>query len=73
MAGPLGEGEFLAFLRVYATLTISPVGVSELARQVFATMKEHPNLLSEPLIFFPRLYHTYHLPFRTICFHPPVH
>jgi hypothetical protein len=57
----------LVFLRVYATLTISLVGVSGFAAQVVATMREHPELLSESLNFF--LYHTYHLPFRTFPFH----
>ena len=59
----------LVFLRIYATLSISLVDVSEFAAQAVATMKEHPELLSESLNFFPRLYHTYHLPFRTFPFH----
>jgi hypothetical protein len=50
----------LVFLCVYATLTISLVGVSGPAAQVVETMKNHPGLLSESLNFFPRLYHTYH-------------
>ena len=29
-------------------------------------MKEHLELLGESLIFFPRLYHTYHFPFRPV-------
>ena len=52
------------FLRVFATLTISLVGVSKFATQAVAMIKENPELLSESLNFFPRLYHTYHLPFR---------
>jgi len=63
----------LVFLRVYATLTISLVGVSELAAQAVETMKKHPELLSESFNFFPRLYHTYHLPFRTFPFRSRVH
>ncbi|KAG8743173.1 hypothetical protein FRC10_000315 [Ceratobasidium sp. 414] len=43
------------FLRVYATLTISLVGVSNLAAQAIATMKKHPELLSESLNLFPQL------------------
>jgi hypothetical protein len=31
------------------------------------TMELHPDLLRESLSFFPRLYHTYHLPFRLEC------
>jgi len=46
-AGLLGDGESLKFARVYATLTISLVGVSGLAAQAVATMKKHPELLSE--------------------------
>ena len=37
------------------------------------TMSLHPDLLSKSLGFFLRLYHTYHLPFGTPYFRPPVH
>ena len=63
----------LVFLRVYATLTISLVSLSGLATQVVETIKKHPGLLSESLNFFPRLYHTYHLPFRSFPFRSRVH
>ena len=56
----------LIVLRVYPTLTISLVGVSESAAQAIKTMKERPDLLSESLNFFLRLYHTYHFVFRSI-------
>jgi hypothetical protein len=53
-------------------LTISLMGVSELAAQVFKTMREHPELLSESFNFFMRLYHTYYLPARTLPLHSPM-
>lgn len=46
---------------------------SEYVKQVMKTMNLRPDLLSEPLSFFPHLYHTYHLLFRTVSFRPPVH
>ena len=51
----------LVTLRVYPTLTISPVGVSGLVVRIMETMREHPELLGKSLTSFPRLYHTYHL------------
>ena len=63
----------LVFLQVYATLTISFVGVSDSAAQAIETMKKHLELLNESLNFFPRLHHTYHLLFRTFPFHSRVH
>lgn len=63
----------LVILRVYPTLTISLVGVSEFVVQAMETMKEHPELLGESLIFFPRLYHTCHLPFRPVSVHARVY
>ena len=56
-------------LRVYPTLTISLVGVSQLVRRVMQTMTEHPELLGESHCFFPHLYHTYHFVLRSV----PVH
>ena len=46
----------LVTLRVYPTLTVSLVDVSESVVQAMKTMTEHPELLSESLTFFPRLY-----------------
>ena len=63
----------LVSLRVYATLTISLVGVSGYAMQAIATMKERPDLLSESLHLFPRLYYTYHLLFRSFSLRSRVH
>jgi len=63
----------LVLLRVYATLTISLVGVSGPAVQALEAMKKRPDLLSESLSFFPRLRHTYHLPFRLFTFRSGVH
>jgi hypothetical protein len=63
----------LVILRVYPTLTISLVGVSEFAVQVMKTMTEHPELLGESLTFFPCLYHTYHFAFRSVPVHARVH
>jgi len=63
----------LVILRVYPTLTISLVGVSEFVVQAMKTMREHPELLGESLIFFPRLYHTYHFPFRPVSVHARVY
>ncbi len=45
----------LVILRVYPALTISLVGVSEAVVQAMETMTEHPELLGESPIFFPRL------------------
>ncbi|KAH9010412.1 hypothetical protein EDB84DRAFT_1445726 [Lactarius hengduanensis] len=58
-AGLLGEGESF--------------DVSDVAAQALKTMRSRPDLLSESLNSFPRLYHTYHLPFRTFHFHFVVH
>ncbi len=52
------------FLRAYPTLTISLAGFPGIVLE-FPT--EHPELLGESLIFFLRLYHTYHFPFRCVC------
>ena len=59
----------LVFLRIYIT---SLVGVSGYATQAIA-IKERPGLLSESLHFFPHLYYTYHLPFRTFSPRSRVH
>lgn len=72
-AGLLGEGEPLFILCVYPTLTISLVGVSESTVQVMKTMREHPELLSESLGFFPCLYYIYQFAFRSISVHARVH
>jgi len=63
----------LVILRVYPTLTISLVDVSDFVVQVMKTMTMHPELLGESLTFFPRLYHTYHFAFRPFSVHPRVH
>jgi len=59
-------GAKVGHLHVYLTLTIFLAGVSKAATQVMETMREHPELLGESFIFFPRLYHIYHLPFRLV-------
>ena len=63
----------LVILRVYPTLTISLVGVSKFVVQVMETMREHPELLGESLIFFPRLHTTYDFPFRPVSVHARVY
>lgn len=63
----------LVLLRVYPTLTISLVVVSGFVVQAMETMREHPELLGEPLIFFPRLYHTQHFPFKPVSVHARVY
>ena len=63
----------LVILCVYPILIISLVGVSEFVIQIMNTMKEHPDLLSESLSFFPHLYHAYHFAFRSDPVHAPVH
>jgi hypothetical protein len=64
----------LVILHVYPTLTISLVGVSESVVRAMETMREHPELLSESLIFFPCLYRTYyHFLFRPVSVHAQVY
>ena len=62
----------LVILCVYPTLTISLVGVSKFVVHVMEMMREHPELLGESFNFFPRLYHTYHFPFRPFFVRAPV-
>ena len=63
----------LVILYVRPTYTTSLVGVSEFVVQAMETMREHPELLGESPIFFPRLHHTYHSPFRPVSVHAQVH
>ncbi len=53
-ASPLVASHFACLSNTYRSL----VGVSKLVVQVMETMMEHPELLGESLVFFPRLYHT---------------
>ena len=59
-------------LRVYPTLTISLVDVSDFAVEALETMVEHPELRSESLGFFPHLYRTYQLAFSSAAVHALV-
>jgi len=62
----------LVILRVYPKLTLSLVGVSESVLQAMETMREHPELLGESLIF-PRLCRVCHFPFRPVSVHARVY
>ena len=55
-------------------LTISLIGVSDLAAQVVKTMREHPELLSKSFtVTTLRVYHTHHLLSRALPPHSRMH